>query len=330
MGNAAKRKQLADLRLTVESRSYVDAMQSIMKHQGWTDHPKYMLSGMTALGFRFTVHRQLRGDSPTAYNWMADHFLAGDFIGVTSSQGAGFNFDPTFPLYQRHAIERIKQSIDLGTGAVFWKDGFVIAIGYDDEAEVLLYSDGQRDEPNTLPYREFGCNASPYWYYQVLESKVALVETDIYKESYMQAVHKWRSHDPLLPEAEYACGKLAYDAVIQALQKGVFDQAGAWEIVVCHAAARRDVALYAETVRLHWPESSDVASAYGALARVCQRMVQIADESGKSNRLIGAELTVDLVVLFREAKELEEQAIQVIERLMRETIDNRFHDIALR
>ena len=146
----------------------------------------------TVNGFRFTVDRELSADSWHAYNWVAEHFLAADFIGVTASSKAGFSFAPTFPLYQKHAVAMIKHALDDGIGAVFWKDDFVIAAGYDDEAAVLLYDDGTDPEGalKRLPYGEFGRNATPYWYYQTLEAQLAVDELEIYRESFMQAIYK--------------------------------------------------------------------------------------------------------------------------------------------
>lgn len=125
----------------MESHSFTDALYSVLAEKGWFTLPKCMLSGMTAACFRFSVHRQLHSDSATAYNWMAEHLVACDLIGVTASQMGGFNFTPTFPLYQQQAISDIKACIDRGTGAVVWKDRFVIVNGYHEQKQVFYYLD---------------------------------------------------------------------------------------------------------------------------------------------------------------------------------------------
>lgn len=174
---------LKDLRMTTESRSYIDAMHAVLTHAGWTSCSKAMLAGMTVTGFRFAVHRHLTAESPTAYNWVAENFLAADFMGVTASSSAGFAFHPTFPLYRQEAVAEIKASLDRGIGAVFWKDCFAVAAGYDDEEGILYYDDGSGHGLQRLPYGEFGQNRSPYWYYQILEDTVELDPIEIYKES---------------------------------------------------------------------------------------------------------------------------------------------------
>jgi hypothetical protein len=310
---------LANLHMKIESRSYIDAMHGILSHKGWVTPSKPMLSGMTVTGFRFTVHRRLTAESSTAYNWMAENFLAADFLGITSSQQAGYFFDATFPLYQKHAVSDIKESINRGMGAVFWKDRFVIAAGYDDDQEVIYYSDGSADEHQTLSYADFGINVSPYWYYQVFEDRIDLDEFAIYKESLMQAIYKWETHDPMLPETHYACGRSAYDAIINALQSGEYDWEGAREVFRCYAASKLDIRQYFEKLQRIWPQISTVADYYARLAQIFGQIVMLETRNA-----------TDLIQLFMDAQQMEEKAIKSIKSFMRETIDNRFNDIALR
>lgn len=325
MGNVV----LHDLRMTIDSRSYIDAMHAILSHQGWISCSKSMLSGMTVTGFRFAVNRRLTAESPTAYNWIAENFLAADFLGIASAQHAGYSFDATFPLYRQHAISIIKESIDCGVGAVFWKDRFVVAAGYDDERQILYYSDGYNKKHQMLSYTDFGNNRSPYWYYQVLKDRIQLDEAEIYKESFLQAIYKWEAHDRMLPEAEYACGRLAYDAIVQAFLTGDYDRNGAWETLWCYAAAKRDIALYTGTLQRIWPESGAVGESYTKLAQIFGHIIE-ETELSDSYQTLSSRQVRKLVDLFTEAKLTEEQAIQSIKMLLRETIGNRFNDIALR
>lgn len=70
--------------------SYIDAMYRILVHQQWTDLPRHMIAGMTASVFRLVVDRRLTTESISAYNWMAENFVAADFIGVTTGQHGDF------------------------------------------------------------------------------------------------------------------------------------------------------------------------------------------------------------------------------------------------
>ncbi|MFC5650062.1 hypothetical protein ACFPYJ_13210 [Paenibacillus solisilvae] len=337
-------QRLAGLRLLSESKSYIDALHSVLSHSGLYPCPTYMLAGMTACAFRFTVDRRLTAVSPTAYNWMAENFLAADFIGVTSSQQAGFSFEPAFPLYQNEAIYAIKESIDRGIGAIIWKDQFVVVTGYDDARQVLFYSDGTESADSAgipqvhdqaigleLPYAQFGRNVSPYWYYQILEERIELDERQIYHESFMQAIYKWETHDLMLPEDEYACGKMAYSAIIEALETGCFDKAGAYSVIDTYAAAKRDLACYTQRLEQIWPQSRFVAARYAELKQVYEQIL-IVTANAFHDQPEAAETVLirHLADLFQQALDIENEAIQSMKRLMRETVGNRFNDIGLR
>ncbi|BBH22866.1 hypothetical protein Back11_42110 [Paenibacillus baekrokdamisoli] len=332
-------QRLVGLRLLSASKSYIDALHGILSHSGLYTAPKYMLAGMTVTGFRFTVDRLITAESPTAYNWMAENFLAADFIGITSAQHAGFSFEHTFPLYQKGAIHDIKRSIDRGIGAIAWKDQFVIVTGYDDSRQVLFYSDGRDsgdgfNRPQAheaeLPYEQFGRNLSPYWYYQIVEERVELDEREIYRESFMQAIYKWETHDLMLPEGEYACGKRAYSAIIHALETGCYDKTGIWSVIDTYAAAKRDLACYTQKLEQLWPQSRSVAACYAELNQIYEQIVDTAAAGCNEGTTEEPKLVNQLIALFHKALAIEDEAIQNMKRLMRETVDNRFNDIALR
>lgn len=311
--------RLNRLRPSGASGSYIEAMHAILAHAGWIDCSPSTLAGMTASCFRFTVNRRLTEESATAYNWMAEHFVAGEFIGVTTSQHAGFSFQATFPLYQKRAVSLLASSIDKGRGGVFWKDRFVIATGYDDARRLLYYADGSSREESVMSYDEFGRNESPYWYVQIFESQVAADPIDVYKESLIQAVFKWETHDPMLPEPEYACGRRAYDAIMTALQSGDYYPPEAWSVLCAYAGYKRDIAQYMNELRTLLPNTETIASHYSEVSRIWNDII------GAGQEALGGQLP-----LFEEAKLAEEDGIQAIRALMKETIENRFDDTGLR
>lgn len=311
--------RLNGLRPSGASGSYIEAMHAILAHAGWIDCSPSTLTGMTASCFRFTVNRRLTEESATAYNWMAEHFVAGDFIGVTTSQHAGFSFEATFPLYQTYAVSLLTSSIDKGRGGVFWKDRFVIATGYDDARRLLYYADGSDREESVMSYDEFGRNESPYWYVQIFESQVAADPIDVYKESLLQAVFKWVTHDPMLPEPEYACGRRAYDAIMIALQSGDYSPPEAWSVLCAYAGYKRDIMQYMNELRTLLPNTETIASHYSEVSRIWNDII------GAGQEALGGQLP-----LFAEAKLAEEHGIQAIRALMKETIENRFDDTGLR
>lgn len=319
-------KILDGLHMIVASRSYIDAMHAVLAHAGWTSYPKPVLSGMTVTGFRFVVERRLSSESATAYNWIAENFLAADFVGVTSNQAAGFTFEPTFPLYQRQAVSDMKAAINRGRGAVFWKDHFVVAAGYDDEAGVLWYSDGDGSELCRLPYQEFGRNVSPYWHYQILDDPVELDPIEVYKESLVQAVYKWETHDIMLPKEDYACGREAYDAIREALETKRYDASQAAEVFRCYAASKRDVSLYMDTLTSLWPELSDAAEAYRVVAASFQGALALME----GQDMAGEESETSLLRRMEECQQSEQKAIDEIKSFMRERIGNRFDHVGQR
>ncbi|WP_127534293.1 hypothetical protein [Paenibacillus kobensis] len=302
-------------------RSYVDAMHTILTKAGWMDCTRPMLSGMTVNGFRFSVNRRLSEESPTAYNWHAEHFLAADFIGVTCSSSMGFNFVPTFPLYRKQAILDIKASIDRGIGAIIWHEGFVVAETYDDQdgEGALLYSDGFSEQLQRLSYAAFGGGPSPYWYYQVMESRISMDDAAVIKESFLQAIFKWETHDLTLPEQDYACGRAAYEAIINALESGDYDREGAKVTFDYYEEAKRDISVYMREAELPHLATGAAAACYEQVAELFSHIIGTDIEDSER-----------LCQLFREALQAEEQAIKQLRLLVREEADNRFHDIGLR
>jgi len=325
----AGRRLSGHVEMRNESNAYVDALHAILLHCGWIGCSKPMLAGMTASQFRFTVNRRLTGESATAYNWMADHFLAADFIGITASSQAGFAFNATFPLYQRAAVEDMKRSIDRNIAALMWHDGFVVVCGYDDERRTLDVLNGRGADPVQLPYERFGMNGTPYWYYQVLESRILLDEVEIYRESLMQAIFKWEKHDLLLPEEQYACGSAAYDACIAALSYGDYDRAGWQATARTYSAARRDISLYmAELVR-HLPKLAEAANLYARLAELFEGLA--AEAEGAAQEMRDERAAADRQAsLLQEAQRIEQRAIDELKAYMNETVRNRAHDVGLR
>jgi len=324
---ALQKVLLENLTLPQHANSYIDALHAILTHQGWITCSKSMLAGMTATAFRFTVDRRLTAESTSAYNWIAENFLAADFIGVTASSAAGFHFEPTFPLYQKKALSDIRKSLDRGIGCTIWQDRFVVVAGYDEDRQVLYISDGQAEGYRALPYAQFGKGDSPYWYYQLLEGHIVLDEIAVYRESLVQAIFKWETHELMLPEAEYACGEAAYDAMIEAFRTGNYDASGVREVIPYYATAKKDIATYVAALERYWPELRDASEKYRAVAQQWEKAARLFTTIEPGGDRASVNTFIDL---FRDAKALEKKAVQSLKRLMRETIHNRFHDIGLR
>ncbi|MGQ8874958.1 hypothetical protein [Paenibacillus sp. TSA_86.1] len=312
-----------------QTGSYVDALYAILQHKKWTHLPRYMIAGMTAGLFRFVVDRRLTTESISAYNWMAENFVAADFIGVTASQAAGFSFEPTFPLYQKQAVLDIKASIDRGTGAVLWHDQFVVVVGYDDDEEVLFFCTGDDPEVLRLPYTLVGRNSSPYWYYQVLEAHQSIDMWEVCKESLLQAVYKWETHDYMLPGQDYACGAAAYTAIADVLQSGNYESDQATTVLRYYAYTRGDIALYVKTLEHLSPYMNQVIMRYTKLADIYRSIIEVLDDSTAWD-VREPESVQRVSELIQSAGDAEQTAIDAIKQAFPETINNRSSDIGLR
>ncbi|NQX43878.1 hypothetical protein HQN87_00925 [Paenibacillus tritici] len=307
--------------------SYVDALHQVLSAKGWFNLPKPMLSGMTASCFRLSVHRQLHKDSPTAYNWAAEHTVAADLIGIVAGQSAGYHFAPTFPLYQKQAILDIRGSLAQGTGVVCWKDQFVVITRSDDRKQLFYYNEMSSGAELELPYAQLGRNTTPYWYCQIYEGQIRKELPQVIRESLIQAVYKAEVHDPLLPEAQYACGLQAYDAMLEAFSGDAYDAAGAYETLVFYASCKKDAASYTNWACTYMPGLDKTAGHYASLSAVYD---EITARLGVNTLLPAATRRQELITLLREAQRIETAAIQSIRGLLREPIANRFHDVGLR
>ncbi|MDQ0173625.1 hypothetical protein [Paenibacillus tundrae] len=309
--------------------SYSDVLYRILNHQRWGGFTHDMIAGMTVSGFRLVVDRRLTAESISAYNWMAENFVAADFIGVTASQAAGFSFEPTFPLYQKQALHDIKASINRGVGAILWHNQFVIAAGYDDTEQLIYICDCEGQELQPLPYHSFGQNESPYWYYQVLESHQSVDVWEVCKESLIQAVYKWETHDYMLPPQDYACGAEAYTTIAAALQSGTYDTVEAAIVLRYYAKSRQDIASYVaalEHLSLHMDR---VISEYALLAEHYSNIVEVINDYSAWDAR-ESQSVQKVIEQIQRAGDREQQAIDAIKNAFPETIGNRFADIGLR
>lgn len=318
-----------DQRRSRINSSYSDVLYRILKHQRWIDFTHDMIVGMTASSFRLVVDRRLTAESISAYNWMAENFVAADFIGVTASQAAGFSFEPTFPLYQKQALHDIKASINRGVGAIVWHNQFVIAAGYDDTEQLIYLCDCEGQERLPLPYHSFGQNESPYWYYQVLESHQSVDVWEVCKESLIQAVYKWETHDYMLPPQDYACGAEAYSNISAALQSGTYDTIEAAIVLRYYARSRQNIASYVAALEHLSVHMDRVISEYAILAEHYSNIVEVLDDSAAWDAR-EPQSVQKVIEQIQRAGDREQQAIDAIKQAFPETIGNRFADIGLR
>jgi hypothetical protein len=257
---------LNNIRMKRESKSFIDSLYAVLTAAGLFEGPKYRLSGLTGMAFKFAVHERLLPLSVTAYGqWGLEHAAAIDNLGLLTISDGGRTRHLTFRRYQQEAIRWIKQSLDRGVGLIYWIPEFGVIHGYDDEDGVFFIQDGWSQEDHIVLYDNLGLNVTPFWCVEMIGEKVDMPIDEQVLESVRSAIHDWQTPFKLLPDREIASGKLAYDFFIQALRSGNFDEAGARYILDSYRYARYEIRDYLSEVKELWPELAEAHMYYEEL-----------------------------------------------------------------
>ncbi|MBD3917570.1 hypothetical protein H8B09_02290 [Paenibacillus sp. PR3] len=296
---------LDNIRMKRESQSFTDSLYAILTAADLFEGPKYRLSGLSGMAFKFAVHERLLPLSVTAYGqWGLEHAAAIDNLGYLSISDGGRTRHLTFRRYQQEAIRWIKQSLDRGVGLIYWIPEFGVIHGYDDEDGVFFIQDGWSREDHIVLYDNLGLNFTPFWNVQMIGQKVDVPLEEQVLESVRSAVHDWQTPFKLLPDKEIASGKLAYDFFIQALRSGIYDENGGRYILDSYRYARHEIRDYLSDVKGLWPELAEAHLYYEELGH---HIAELSfDYSGGIPEMID-KLTA--------AAQLEDQAIQQFNKL---------------
>ncbi|MBO7745633.1 hypothetical protein I8J29_15590 [Paenibacillus sp. MWE-103] len=302
--------------MTRQSKSYVDSVHAVLTAAGLFEGPKYMLAGLTGMAFKFTVHRKLLPLSVSAYGqWGNEHAPAIENLGLLTVWDGGRTRHPTFPHYQRDAVDWVRQSLDAGVGAVYWLPEFGTICGYDDEDGVFYVQDGRQPEPLIVLYDNFGLNATPFWYCQIFGGRVALDPAEAVLESLRLAVRDWETPHKTLPDTELASGRLAFAYFIAGLQAGGYDERGADYILRDYVQVREEIADYLRDVRHLLPGLGEAAALYGELRGRLDAFRDCRTASPEGGGRIAPDRIPALCALLREAEALEERAVAVFRRI---------------
>ncbi|MFD0710801.1 hypothetical protein [Paenibacillus sp. GCM10027626] len=257
---------LDHVHLKRESKSFVDSLYAILTAADLFNGTKYMLSGLTGMAFKFTVHERLLPLSVSAYgNWVDEHAPALDNIGLHAEQDAGRTRHPTFQYYQQQAIEWIKQTLNQGIGVIYWIPEFGVIRGYDDQDEVFYVQDGLSLEDHIVLYDNLGLNMTEFWYVGVIDARIEVSLEKMVLESVRLALEDWNTPHKTLPNKDIASGRLAYTFLIQALRSGSFDEQGARYIMSSYLYSRQEIKQYLHDVRYLWPQLEAAYAAYDQL-----------------------------------------------------------------
>lgn len=296
---------LDNIRMKRESKSFTDSLYAILTAAGLFEGPKYMLSGLSGMAFKFTVHERLLPLSVTAYGqWGLEHGPAVDNLGLFTIWDAGRTRHLTFRHYQQDAIKWIKQSLDRGVGVIYWIPEFGVIHGYDDEDGVFFVQDGGSQEDQIVLYDNLGLNFTPFWCVQMIGERVVVPLEDQVLESVRLAIHDWHTPFKTLPNKDIASGKLAYDFFIGALRSGDFDEGGGRYILDSYCYARHEIRDYLSEVQTLWPELVEAHALYEELDGL------IADLSFDHSGGVSA-----MIDKLAAAVQLEDRAVQHFSKL---------------
>ncbi|MEF3307672.1 hypothetical protein PV433_02015 [Paenibacillus sp. GYB004] len=302
-----------------ESKSFTDSLHAILTASGRFDGSKPMLSGLSGMAFKLSVHEKLLPMSVTAYGlWGVEHKLAVDNLGVLTESDGGRTRHPTFRHYRQEAVRWIKGSLDRGVGVIYWIPEFGVIHGYDDEDRIFYIQDGRTPEDQVVLYDNLGLNVTDFWYCRLFGDKVDVPLEAMVLESMRLALQDWDTPHKTLPDTKIASGKLAYSFLRRGLEQGEFDEGGAAYILHSYSVSRREIADYLREVRGLWPELEE---AYACYAGLIEAISVIPDSLKEQERGGGKRVNrTDIPLLadrLRKAERLEDEAMELFRAVSR-------------
>ncbi|QYR23214.1 hypothetical protein KZ483_09995 [Paenibacillus sp. sptzw28] len=293
-----------------ESKSFTDSLYAVLTAAGLFEGSKFMLSGLTGMAFKFTVHERLLPLSVSAYGqWGSEHQPAVNNLGILTTIDGGRTRHPTFGYYQKEAVEWVKDSLNRGIGAVYWIPEFGVINGYDDADRVFFVQDGLSSESKVVLYDNFGLNFTPFWYCQIFGDKVEVAPADRILESLRLALVDWETPHKTLPAIDIASGRLAYTYLIRGLRKGDYDEWGAVYILESYLYARTEIMQYLQAVQGIWRELDEAYTLYDQLVRTVSGIKNCLIEVEGVKRVDRMRI-VPLVEMLTAAESFEEQAVR--------------------
>lgn len=303
------------------ARSYVDCLYALLTSAGLFHLPKYMLSGMTGMAFKFVIHRRLLPSSLDLYSWQEENWQAVNSLGIYNETYTGSPMNATFPLYQRSALHKIITSINEGRAAIGWeleRSIFCLYTGYHEAEEVLFFRNSTSKEDEILLFDNLGLVSEGLWFVQIIGEAIEMDYRDIFLESLECAVREWNTEYKVSPE--YGSGKRAYQNLIEAFNKHDFNYDGAYYILEPYLDIKTDISSYMDMVIKDIPELADVAYLYHRLAEVLLPLKQIKLTGQPLN---DTKYIPEATEIFQDAMLIEDRAIKELEKYLCDYINNR-------
>lgn len=215
--------KILDVKMDNCRSTYLSSIAGVLRNANLWDDELYMLAGMTGLAFNFIIHEEACPSSVTVYDWVQEHTVMLDRIGISSEVFQNiYNKElNTFDIIQKKAICRIKESINNGKGVIVWAPTvipeFGIIRGYDDNDKVFYINDySNNNDLDPLLYKNLGKSEVSILSYQIIyEKKDVCVEKVIF-DSLKYAIYLWEKENHT--HVRYGSGRKGYENLIKTLR----------------------------------------------------------------------------------------------------------------
>ncbi len=312
------RKVLENISMGMSWTTYIGSVHGVLKGAGlWNDSVE-LLMGMTGMAFHFIVHSQTCPSSVTVYDWMPEHYLMMDRIGIYSESTLIENSGNlnTFDKARAMAVSCIKESIDKGIGVVVWAPTpvleFGIINGYDDEDEVFFVIDCMKKNPDPLMYSNLGKSEVPILFLQRFYVRVNVDPEKIFRDSLHFGVYQWErgANIPM-----YASGRGGYLNLINAIEKKDFNPFGLVYLLAVYADSKRNIDTYLKYIisRSGYLKGLDEASdTYTVIKDKYNELTELAPFRGPGQGELNDKNIKPVLKLIKECLDLEEKAMGII------------------
>jgi hypothetical protein len=328
-------KKLEGIELVNESRPYIDCLYSVLTASSGFIGPKYMLSGMTGFAFIFTAHRDAIIASTEMYELKTAAWNALNILGYYSETYDGLKDDVTFPLYQRKAVIRIRESVDRGMAVIVWAPDimdFAVIYGYDDEDGVFYFKDRFGRNEGILLYSNLGKVQAAYWLCHIIGDRVEKDIKDIYIDSLGYAVDYWEIPyaNEIEMRKEVASGRKAYEYLIDAMSRDTFNELGAGKIIYYNIISKNETCLYMKNACEEFPELYPAYLKYYELNEIYKDIKKLLPpypvpgikfKFERKNNLPG------IIENLHKASSTEDEAVNILKQFLQENLSNRYIDL---
>lgn len=319
------KKILEEAHMTSAWCTYAGSIHGILHAAGLWKDEFWKLYGLSGLAFHFIVHEECCPSSVTVYDWVNGHYHAMDRLGIfTSSDELFYNKQlQTFPFMQRNCIDKIKQSIDQGKAVLAWAPTpcleFGIVKGYDEKEQLLFVEAVDNETPDPLLYDNLGLSEVPILYCQYVLDQVPIDINKAITNSLRFGLSEWDKENHIHPQ--YACGRKAYDFMIQSMENQKLNGFGLAYILAVYQESKQ--VLYQFLNWIHsssqeYPGIEESALLFEQIAETFHKMHELwpFKPGSKQQESPNQSQRLELKEMLLSAKNREQRAMKVIEKLV--------------